>query len=235
TSCLPARSAPASTPSATTDLSSSSPSRPDSPLQSLLSGTGLTVGGALLHQAGHVRRHRAVARTVVLCRRRCASCGKSARHEKHRHRSPHVAAPHPLRSSRNRPQLSAATITPRGSRCIVGRSNQLWREGSRTAIAPCGGIRRRILPGRTNAVSLDTEFIMAAIRADDIRQTGYQIGGAVRRHWVLFLVEGIVLVILGILALLAPMIASVAATVFFGWLLLFSGIVGLVATFRARH
>jgi len=76
---------------------------------------------------------------------------------------------------------------------------------------------------------------MAAARSDDVRESGYQIGGAVRRHWVLFLSEGIVLVILGVLALLAPVIASVAATVFFGWLLLLSGIVGLVTTFRARQ
>jgi uncharacterized membrane protein HdeD (DUF308 family) len=76
---------------------------------------------------------------------------------------------------------------------------------------------------------------MAAARSDDIRETGYQIGGAVRRHWVLFLSEGIVLIILGTLALLAPVVASVAATVFFGCLLLLSGIVGLVATLRARN
>ena len=76
---------------------------------------------------------------------------------------------------------------------------------------------------------------MAAARSDDLRETGYSIGGAVRRHWVLFLLEGIVLVILGVLALLVPAIASVAATVFFGWLLLLSGIMGLVSTFRARH
>ena len=76
---------------------------------------------------------------------------------------------------------------------------------------------------------------MAAVRSVDVREVGYQIGGAIRRHWVLFLTEGIVLVILGILALLAPVVASVAATVFFGWLLLLSGIVGLFTTFRARH
>jgi uncharacterized membrane protein HdeD (DUF308 family) len=76
---------------------------------------------------------------------------------------------------------------------------------------------------------------MAAARSDDIRETRYPLGGAVRRHWVLFLTEGIVLVILGTLALLAPVIASVAATVFFGWLLLLSGVIGLVTTFRARH
>ena len=76
---------------------------------------------------------------------------------------------------------------------------------------------------------------MAAARSDDVRQSGYHLGGAVRRHWVLFLAEGIVLVLLGLLALLAPVIASVAATVFFGWLLLLSGVIGLVTTFRARH
>jgi len=44
-----------------------------------------------------------------------------------------------------------------------------------------------------------------------------------------------VLLILGTLAILAPVVASVAATVFFGWLLLISGIVGLITTFRARQ
>jgi uncharacterized membrane protein HdeD (DUF308 family) len=76
---------------------------------------------------------------------------------------------------------------------------------------------------------------MAAARSDDVRETGYHLGGALRRHWVLFLIEGIVLVVLGILALLAPVIASVAATVLFGWLLLLSGVIGLVTTFRARN
>jgi uncharacterized membrane protein HdeD (DUF308 family) len=76
---------------------------------------------------------------------------------------------------------------------------------------------------------------MAAARSDDARQSGYHLGGAVRRHWGLFLAEGIVLVIFGLLALLAPVIASVAATVLFGWLLLLSGVIGLVTTFRARH
>jgi uncharacterized membrane protein HdeD (DUF308 family) len=62
-----------------------------------------------------------------------------------------------------------------------------------------------------------------------------QLSGAVRRHWGLFLSEGIALVILGLLALMVPTVASFAATVFFGWILLLSGIVGLVTTFRARQ
>ena len=57
----------------------------------------------------------------------------------------------------------------------------------------------------------------------------------VRDHWVLFLIEGIVLVVLGVLAILVPPIATLAATLFFGWLLLISGVVGLIATLMARH
>jgi uncharacterized membrane protein HdeD (DUF308 family) len=75
---------------------------------------------------------------------------------------------------------------------------------------------------------------MTATESDEAGQVREQLSGAVRRHWGLFLSEGIALVILGILAVMAPAIASVAATVFFGWILLLSGIVGLIATVRAR-
>ena len=71
-------------------------------------------------------------------------------------------------------------------------------------------------------------------QADEIQQVRERVSGAVSRHWKMFLFEGIVLLILGTLAVLAPVIASVAATVFFGWLLLVSGVVGLIATLRAR-
>src|SRR5438132_13997336 len=57
---------------------------------------------------------------------------------------------------------------------------------------------------------------------------------AVRDHWVLFLIEGIVLVILGLAAIVVPQIASLAVTILVGWLFLISGIVGLVTTFMAR-
>jgi uncharacterized membrane protein HdeD (DUF308 family) len=75
---------------------------------------------------------------------------------------------------------------------------------------------------------------MTATQSDQVREISAQLSGAVRRHWVLFLSEGIALVILGMLAIMAPTIASVAATVFFGWILLLSGVVGLIATLRAR-
>jgi uncharacterized membrane protein HdeD (DUF308 family) len=60
------------------------------------------------------------------------------------------------------------------------------------------------------------------------------VSAAIHRHWGLFLFEGIVLIILGTLAILVPAVASVAATIVFGWILLLSGIMGLIATFRAQ-
>ena len=58
---------------------------------------------------------------------------------------------------------------------------------------------------------------------------------SIREHWGLFLAEGIILVILGLLAIVVPPIATIAVTIFLGWLFLISGIVGLVTTFWARH
>jgi uncharacterized membrane protein HdeD (DUF308 family) len=49
------------------------------------------------------------------------------------------------------------------------------------------------------------------------------------------LIEGIVLVVLGLLAIIIPPIATIAVTIFLGWLFLISGVVGLVTTFWARH
>jgi uncharacterized membrane protein HdeD (DUF308 family) len=53
-------------------------------------------------------------------------------------------------------------------------------------------------------------------------------------HWRLFLAEGIVLLVLGLLAIVVPQIATIAVAVFIGWILLVSGAVGLIATFRMR-
>ena len=55
-----------------------------------------------------------------------------------------------------------------------------------------------------------------------------------REHWVLFLVEGIVLVVLGMLAIVIPLLASLAVTILIGWLFLISGVVGLVTTFWVK-
>jgi uncharacterized membrane protein HdeD (DUF308 family) len=53
-------------------------------------------------------------------------------------------------------------------------------------------------------------------------------------HWKLFLIEGIVLVILGLAAIMLPLIATIAIAIVVGWIFLLSGVVGLWATFRMR-
>jgi uncharacterized membrane protein HdeD (DUF308 family) len=61
------------------------------------------------------------------------------------------------------------------------------------------------------------------------------VGRAIHEHWKLFLFEGIVLVVLGLLAIAVPPLAGLAVTILFGWLFLISGVVGLVTTFMMRH
>jgi uncharacterized membrane protein HdeD (DUF308 family) len=61
------------------------------------------------------------------------------------------------------------------------------------------------------------------------------IGKIVRDHWKLFLIEGTILVVLGLLAVAVPIIAGLAVAILFGWLFLISGIVGLATTFAMRR
>lgn len=56
----------------------------------------------------------------------------------------------------------------------------------------------------------------------------------VKAHWKAFLFEGILLAILGIAALILPPLASLAMTIFLGWMFLVSGIAGLIVTYWAR-
>jgi uncharacterized membrane protein HdeD (DUF308 family) len=58
---------------------------------------------------------------------------------------------------------------------------------------------------------------------------------AVRAHWKAFLIEGIVLVVLGLAAIIVPPVASIAVTVMLGWMFLISGIAALAMTLWARQ
>ena len=60
------------------------------------------------------------------------------------------------------------------------------------------------------------------------------VASALHEHWKLFLIEGIVLALLGVAAIAVPWIATLAFTLVLGWLFLISGIVGLVTTFWMR-
>jgi uncharacterized membrane protein HdeD (DUF308 family) len=54
-------------------------------------------------------------------------------------------------------------------------------------------------------------------------------------HWRAFLIEGIILVVLGLAAIALPPFAGLAVTVVLGWLFLIGGVVGLIATFNQKN
>ena len=62
-----------------------------------------------------------------------------------------------------------------------------------------------------------------------------RMSAAVKAHWKAFLFEGILLAILGIAAMIVPPLASLAITIFLGWMFLISGICGLFITWWARN
>jgi uncharacterized membrane protein HdeD (DUF308 family) len=69
----------------------------------------------------------------------------------------------------------------------------------------------------------------------EISRLRSQMSAAVKAHWKAFLVEGILLAVLGLAAMIVPPLASLAITIFLGWMFLISGIGGLVLTFWARQ
>jgi len=70
---------------------------------------------------------------------------------------------------------------------------------------------------------------------DDFTKFRSAMGQAVKSHWKAFLFEGILLAVLGVAALIVPPLASLAITIFLGWMFLVSGIGGLIVTFWARN
>ncbi len=69
----------------------------------------------------------------------------------------------------------------------------------------------------------------------DIGQIQRAVAQSLHDHWVMFLIEGVVLLILGIIAIVIPPIATLAVAILVGWLFLISGIVGLIGTYMMRH
>jgi uncharacterized membrane protein HdeD (DUF308 family) len=70
---------------------------------------------------------------------------------------------------------------------------------------------------------------------NDFEKMQSEMRAAVKAHWKAFLFEGILLVILGLAAMIVPPLASLAVTIFLGWMFLISGIGGLVVTYWARN
>jgi uncharacterized membrane protein HdeD (DUF308 family) len=66
----------------------------------------------------------------------------------------------------------------------------------------------------------------------DIQRT---VARSLHEHWVFYLVEGVVLLVLGATAIVLPPLATLAVTILLGWLFLVSGVVGLITTFWMRQ
>jgi uncharacterized membrane protein HdeD (DUF308 family) len=75
----------------------------------------------------------------------------------------------------------------------------------------------------------------AMTTAPQTQDQAYGVREAIHRHWVLFLVQGLIMIVLGVLAIGEPMVASIAVALFAGWLFLFSGIIGLAGMFTAHR
>jgi len=69
----------------------------------------------------------------------------------------------------------------------------------------------------------------------DIAKIQSAVTNALHEHWKLYLAEGIALVVLGVIAILIPPIATLAVTIVLGWLFLVSGVIGLFTTFWMRQ
>lgn len=74
-----------------------------------------------------------------------------------------------------------------------------------------------------------------SVNPSDINRLRGAVARSLHAHWQLFMAEGVLLLVLGVAAIVLPLVATVAVAFIIGWLLLMSGIVGLIATFRMRH
>src|SRR5262249_9140957 len=79
--------------------------------------------------------------------------------------------------------------------------------------------------GSTMSMSLDAA---ALVMREAMRET-------VRRHSLWFLIQGGLMVLAGIVALIYPLISSAAMVIFLGWLLVVSGLLQAVSLIGARH
>ena len=77
--------------------------------------------------------------------------------------------------------------------------------------------------GSNNVLGIDRENFESAMRS------------SLKDHWRLFTVQGVLLVILGMIAVALPRLAAVAASAFIGWLLFFSGLMRAVSLVRSMR
>jgi uncharacterized membrane protein HdeD (DUF308 family) len=76
---------------------------------------------------------------------------------------------------------------------------------------------------------------MTTNRIPDREPVASPVTKSMHEYWTVFLVEGLVLVVLGLFAVIVPSISTSTVTAVLGWLFLISGVLGLATTFWARR
>lgn len=74
-----------------------------------------------------------------------------------------------------------------------------------------------------------------SINQPDIDRLERKFAQSIHDHWKLLMIEGVILLVLGLAAIVVPPIASLAVAIFIGWLFLVSGLVGLLTTYWMRR
>jgi uncharacterized membrane protein HdeD (DUF308 family) len=74
-----------------------------------------------------------------------------------------------------------------------------------------------------------------SIHPSDVDRLERGVTRSLRDNWHFLLIEGVILVVLGAIAVIIPPIATLAVGLIVGWLFLISGLVGLVMTFLMRQ
>ncbi len=86
------------------------------------------------------------------------------------------------------------------------------------------------------AVEIDLDFVKGEMTmSDGINLAIVQVHSELAHEWGWFLAFGIVLAVLGVAAVIRSFAATVASMMFFGWLLLFAGVVEFVGAFMVGH
>jgi len=75
---------------------------------------------------------------------------------------------------------------------------------------------------------------MTSLSADQVEMQR-AVRGTLAAHWRLLVFQGVVLVLLGILAVVEPVVATITVDFFVGWLFVVSGLVGLAVMVSARN
>jgi uncharacterized membrane protein HdeD (DUF308 family) len=92
------------------------------------------------------------------------------------------------------------------------------------------------LPAIGTIIAASLKWRVAAVSTvkPDFGKIQTAIATSLHAHWKFFLIEGIILVLLGVASVMLPLIATIAIALVIGWIFLLSGVVGLVATFSMR-